>query len=196
MKNEAYVRGKVLTDPVFDHKNKDIEYFKFIVSIKRRSKTCDEIPVMVSKTKLEDAGIKKGDNIFVFGEYRSYTTEESKLLLFVFCKEISAWNEEVMDNFVSLEGYLCQKGKVRVTPKGRVILDLMIAVNRDHGKSSYIPCIVWNVTEEQAEELAIGDKIAVNGRIQSREYEKYQENGEKVTKTTYEVSIKEYFKIK
>ena len=38
-------------------------------------------------------------------------------------------------------------------------------------------------------QLQVGDKIAVEGRIQSREYRKYNDEGEPITKTAYEVSV-------
>ncbi len=34
----------------------------------------------------------------------------------------------------------------------------------------------------------MGDKVALEGRIQSREYRKFTDEGEAVTKTAYEVS--------
>lgn len=40
-----------------------------------------------------------------------------------------------------------------------------------------------------AETLQVGDKVAIEGRIQSREYRKFTDEGYLITKTAYEVSI-------
>ena len=70
----------------------------------------------------------------------------------------------------------------------REIADLLIAVNRSYNKSDYIPCIAWGRNARFAKNLAVGEKIAISGRIQSRIYTKMIE-GESFEKTAYEVSI-------
>lgn len=67
----------------------------------------------------------------------------------------------------------------RLTPLGKSITDLIIAVNRSDGRNDYIPCITWKKTAEAASNLKVSDRIELYGRIQSREYSKkiYFENG-------------------
>ena len=76
-----------------------------------------------------------------------------------------------------------------MTPFGREITDMLIAVNRAYNKSDYIPCIVWGRNARYASGFEVGDKITVIGRVQSREYEKVQDDGEKTQRTAYEVSV-------
>ena len=64
----------------------------------------------------------------------------------------------------------------------------MIAVNRMYNKSDYIPTIAWGRNAVYGGSLEVGDKVALEGRIQSREYRKFTDEGEAVTKTAYEVS--------
>ena len=65
----------------------------------------------------------------------------------------------------------------------------MLAVNRMYNKSDYIPCIAWGRNAIYSSTLEIGDKIALQGRLQSRQYKKKREDGEVEVRTAYEVSI-------
>jgi len=116
--------------------------------------------------------------------------------LYVFAKELEVCEKEDA-NFISFEGYVCRKGDLRITPLGKKrILDLMIATNRKSKKSSYIPCIVWGLTEESSKNISVGEKIRLDGRIQSREYQKVLESGTVETRIAYEVSVNQFSKCK
>ncbi len=65
----------------------------------------------------------------------------------------------------------------------------MIAVNRSYNKSDYIPAIAWGRNARFVRNLAVGDRVALSGRIQSREYQKKQPDESFLTMTAYEVSI-------
>ena len=66
---------------------------------------------------------------------------------------------------------------------------MLLAVNRSYNKSDYLPCIAWGRNARYVRNFAIGDKITVVGRIQSREYSKKLDDGEVVTKVAFEVSL-------
>ena len=72
---------------------------------------------------------------------------------------------------------------------GGEICDLMLAVNRQYNKSDYIPAIAWGRNAVYAATLAVGEKIFAEGRLQSREYRKYSDDGIAEIRTAYEVSI-------
>ena len=76
-----------------------------------------------------------------------------------------------------------------MTPLGREIADVLLAVNRAYGKSDYIPCICWGRNARFAGKLAVGEHVAIWGRIQSREYQKKVGNDCVISKTAYEVSV-------
>ena len=59
---------------------------------------------------------------------------------------------------------------------------------RTYNKSDYIPTIAWGRNAVYGGSLEVGDKVALEGRIQSREYRKFTDEGEAVTKIAYEVS--------
>lgn len=64
----------------------------------------------------------------------------------------------------------------------------MIAVNRSFGRSSYIPCILWGRNARKTANLEIGQKLKLQGRIQSKKYKK-KYPGKSTIKEAYEVSI-------
>jgi single-stranded DNA-binding protein len=66
---------------------------------------------------------------------------------------------------------------------------VLIAVNRQYGKSDYIPCITWGRNAKFTSELMVGTNIKVWGRIQSRPYKKKIDEEEYIEKTAYEVSV-------
>ena len=83
----------------------------------------------------------------------------------------------------------CKPPVYRKTPLGREITDLLVAVNRPYGKSDYIPCITWGRNARHAGNFEVGEKIALLGRVQSREYKKETEEAKKEERIAYEVSV-------
>lgn len=65
----------------------------------------------------------------------------------------------------------------------------MIAVNRMYNKSDYIPCIAWGRNANYADNLKVGTKVYLEGRIQSREYKKKFEDGTSEIRKAFEISI-------
>ena len=104
--------------------------------------------------------------------------------------ELEYWGDtDSYTNDISLEGFLCKAPIKRTSPLGREICDLMLAVNRQYNKSDYIPAIAWGRNAIYAATLNVGEKIFVEGRLQSREYRKYTDDGTVEIRTAYEVSI-------
>ena len=87
---------------------------------------------------------------------------------------------------------MCKNPIYRKTPLGREIADVLIAVNRTYKKSDYIPCILWGRNAKYCENLEVGTKVKVNGRIQSRNYEKKLDENNIIKKTAYEVSVSKF----
>jgi single-stranded DNA-binding protein len=72
---------------------------------------------------------------------------------------------------------------------GREIADLLLAVNRPYGKSDYIPCICWGRNARYANSFKVGERCAVWGRIQSREYMKKIDEENIERRVAFEVSV-------
>ena len=101
----------------------------------------------------------------------------------------SVYDSKDNTNSFSVFGYICKPPVYRTTPFNREIADLLVAVNRAYNKSDYIPCIAWGRNARFAKNLAVGEKIAVSGRIQSREYVKKLTETETEKRIAYEVSV-------
>lgn len=106
----------------------------------------------------------------------------------VFARELDDGEAEA-PNRIELEGYVCKPPVYRTTPFGREICDMLLAVNRAYNKSDYIPAIVWGRNAKYAGEFAVGDRVAVTGRIQSRTYQKTLPDGSTEERVAYEVSV-------
>lgn len=190
--NYAVVCGSVSSRPFFSHSCHGRDYYSFTVTVPRLSGAEDSIVVIAEKGVMDSAELLPCCAVKISGELRSYNNrsgEGSKLKIFIYAFEIELCNEG-SGNCVELTGAVCKAPRLRTTPLGREICDLLIAVNRPFGHSDYLPCICWGQLAHEAAGLAVGESISLRGRIQSRQYIKNLE-GEKVAKTAYEVSVME-----
>ena len=190
--NKMYFSGEIISEPTLTHTVCDEGFYEFNVRIPRLSGTEDIIPVTISERLLCGQAIGKGVKISAVGQFRSYNKieeERSRLVLTAFVQELLTEENEENPNSIMLNGYVCKPPIYRTTPLNREIADLLIAVNRAHNKSDYIPCVAWGKNARFASMLSVGDRIAVSGRVQSRQYEKKYSETDIRKKTAYEVSI-------
>ena len=134
----------------------------------------------------------EGERLSVWGQLRTYnrhTEQGTHLCVTVFAKGIEPLGEEEMpQNEVSLSGYLCKPAVFRTTPFLREIGDMLIACNRSFNKSDYLPCIAWGRNARTVSELPVGSRLYIQGRIQSRRYQKQLSDGTVQDRTAHEVS--------
>lgn len=192
--NIVKIGGRVITELEFSHEIYEEKFYKFYIETKRMSEYSDKLPIIISERIINIKEIKIGDIIAVEGQFRSYNQMiegKSKLVLSIFAKEFEKTDDErvLTLNDATFIGYICKKPVYRKTPLGREIADVLLAVNRTYKKSDYIPCILWGRNAKYCEQVEIGDMIKLNGRIQSRNYEKKQEDGTTISKIAYEVSV-------
>ena len=187
--NKVYVMGEIVSDATFSHEVYGEGFYEFFVKVMRLSGQADILPVTVSERLIQGALLGKGRTICAVGQFRSYNKLEngkSRLMLTVFVRELLDETPEKNPNNILLSGYICKPPVYRTTPFNREIADVLVAINR---ASDYIPCIAWGRNARFVKNLSVGDKVAIAGRIQSREYQKrYSETNVK-TMTAYEVSV-------
>ena len=190
--NRVYVMGEIVSDATFSHEVYGEGFYEFFVRVMRLSGQADVLPVTLSERLIRDGMLTKGKTICALGQFRSYNKIEngkSRLMLTVFVRELLLEPPDKNPNSILLSGYICKPPVYRTTPFNREIADLLIAVNRSYNKSDYIPCIAWGRNARFVKNLSVGDKIAVSGRIQSREYQKKLSETDVKTMTAYEVSV-------
>ncbi|MGN0814385.1 MAG: single-stranded DNA-binding protein [Candidatus Coproplasma sp.] len=189
--NKVYVYGKIVSKATFSHEVFGEGFYEFFVEVVRLSGQADILPVTISE-RLMSEDMQEGDYICAVGQFRSYNKIEngkSRLMLTIFVREVLSSQPCKNPNSIVLSGYICKPPVYRTTPFNREIADLLIAVNRSYNKSDYIPAIAWGRNARFVKNLSVGDKVALSGRIQSREYQKKQPDESFVTMTAYEVSI-------
>lgn len=185
MGNQVNLVGNILSDFAYSHTVYGESFYNVTLCVKRDSGNIDLVPLLISEKLI--GSNKVYDCVYVTGEFRSYNQHEDdkkRLKLFVFVNSMAVVEAENNVNDVFLEGFVCKQPTYRHTPQGREIADVMLAVNRQYGKSDYIPCILWGRNAYFVKDLKAGSSLRVAGRIQSREYNK---NGEH--KTAYELSV-------
>jgi single-stranded DNA-binding protein len=193
--NQVTVMGEIVSGFTYSHEIFGEGFYMMDVSCKRLSDSYDTIPVMVSERLMDVTADYTGELICINGQFRSYNRHEerkNKLVLSVFAREVQfvdEMEESSKTNQIFLDGYICKEPIYRKTPLGREIADLLLAVNRPYGKSDYIPCICWGRNARYASAFKVGERCAVWGRIQSREYMKRLDDENVERRVAFEVSV-------
>ncbi|MDD4290716.1 MAG: single-stranded DNA-binding protein [Clostridia bacterium] len=190
--NNVSVTGNVSSLPTYSHEVFGEVFYELTLDVQRLSQNTDQIPITVSERLIDLKGITIGSTLGVNGQLRSYNKTvngKSKLLLSVFAKEVNQMGDDAEHtNSIELTGYICKAPVYRTTPFMREICDLLLAVNRAYSKSDYIPVIAWGRNARFAGSLNIGRQVTIQGRIQSRVYQKRIDDDTIVDKTAFEVS--------
>jgi single-stranded DNA-binding protein len=167
------------------------------VSIPRLNKdVSDYLNVEVSERLTDIEDLTAGAPVRIEGQFRSFNQKDTEdgrahLQLSVFARELSIIEENDTNgvNTIYLEGFLCKAPVYRKTPLGREICDMLVAVNRPYNKSDYIPTIAWGRNARFTSNLDVGTGVVIEGRIQSREYQKRIGEDEYENRVAYEVSV-------
>lgn len=197
--NKVTLSGEIVRNFEFNHECYGEGFYTAMLASERESGAKDIIPIMASERLVDVKEEWIGRFVRVSGRFRSYNKHEggrSHLELSVFAREfeeIEFEHEEPGsghdENHIFLDGFVCKPPIYRKTPLGREIADILLAVNRPYGKSDYIPCIAWGRNARFASGLEVGTRLQIEGRIQSREYQKQISDDEYETRTAYEVSV-------
>lgn len=190
--NTAHLIGELKEDFSFNHICRGTKMYSSSIIVRRDSGVEDVLPIMVPKQVVREFKrmIKKpvGAVVEIKGRLSSFNEKLSdrvKLRIFIKVKTMTLMAKDTKHvNEISLKGYICKEVNYRKTPgrtdeKGNVIkkpsriTDILLAINNKQLNASYyIPCIAWNKEADHASYLKVSDKIAVKGRMQSREYRK------------------------
>lgn len=193
-KNIVTVSGVIQSKLKFVNEIMGERFYTTILQITRSSNISDYVPLTLSDRIVNTAKDYIGRYAEIQGEIRSYDKPHGsgyKLILSVFADSILFYDEcpQVDKNSVEICGCICKLPTYRITPNGREITDVLLAVNRRYNKSDYIPCICWGKGARYAKKLEVGECVTVNGRFQSRNYEK-NIDGNIVVNRALEVSVK------
>ena len=160
--NQVMVAGEIISGFEYSHEIFGEGFYTVKLLVNRLSNTDDVIPLMISERLIDVTGEYIGQRIEAKGQFRSYNRHEENrnhLILSMFVREIEFIDEigTRKPNYIFLDGYICKPPVYRMTPLGREIADLLLAVNRAYGKSDYIPCICWGRNARFAGKLSVAD---------------------------------------
>ena len=189
--NSIHLRGHVCQPLQFGHELFGEQFFVTTLRVPRLSGAEDFLPITLSERLLIDEPIAAGSILCLDGQLRSYNKVvegSGRLLITAFAQRLLPEEDDENPNRVQLTGALCKAPSYRTTPFGREIADLLLADHRRHGKSDYIPAIVWGENARFAGGLGVGQKVRLEGRFQSREYEKALPDGRREARRAYEIS--------
>lgn len=187
--NTILLRGELQDLPQFSHENHGKRFYRFYLKVSRLSGAVDILPVIASEQQLNAMDLSGGAMLQVQGQIRSHNLRADgarRLLIFVFANEVMT-TDEPPTNQVVLQGKLCRMPNLRRTPLGRDICDVMLALPRAFKRADYLPCILWGRTAQEVAACNTGDEIRIEGRFQSRVYNKVTDSGAE-ERTTYEIS--------
>ena len=178
MRNKVTITG-IITD-------------KWYIESKRMSGVIDKIPYRIHYSKVDELNlpelISSATRVKVTGVLATSMKDGHKST-FIYIEDIEPAPEHDI-NLVEIEGYICKKDAIRVTPAGKQITEYIVAYNcEDSPRSFYPSCIAWGSSAKVMEhQYCVGDKVLLIGRFQSREYLKKYEDGVEEIKTAYEIS--------
>ena len=184
--------GRVAGRPLYSHTSRGRDFYTMPLAVRRLSGAEDRLNLILRREQLAQTELGEEDRLLVQGELRSFNNrrgEGPRLVLSVFVRELCFTDEEE-SNLIRLRGALCREPRLRRTPLGREIADLMLAVNRPYGRSDYLPVICWGALARRASLWTTGEHLMLEGRLQSRDYTKLTEAGP-LRRTAFEVSAME-----
>lgn len=167
--NQAIVEGEIISELIFNHEISGEKFYLVDLRVNGSKDNEDVIPLMVSEGLVDVHQSYTGMRVKVEGQLHSYQ-EENRLKNYLLVGE---WNVSEMKgemqnrNQIYLEGYICKVPIYETKSQEGGVTDVLLAVDREHGKSDYISCICFGQTAVVAGKLDVGDHVAVWGRIQS-----------------------------
>lgn len=132
--NQVTIVGTVDSEFTYSHEVFGEGFYMLEVVVNRLSHMEDRIPLMVSERLVDVKESYRGKIVEVHGQFRSYNKHEesrNRLILSVFVREFAFVGEEgtlTKPNSIYLDGYICKPPVYRMTPLGREIADLLMAV--------------------------------------------------------------------
>lgn len=183
MKNEVIISGRLVS------LEQDYSCTKGVIEVERNSGIIDKVP-FVTEHKVNIYA----DWVHIKGKLKTRNERgkdgRNHKKHYILAERIIVNEDKENRNEVTIHGTIVHKDVLRETPKGKVIMDIIVAVNDGIGLGSQYPsCIVWGSVAENTECLPIGTDLLIEGRFRSREYMKKTEHGVQV-RMAYEISVK------
>ena len=193
--NLARLRGFISKPFEFSFEStKGEKFYRGEIFVTRLSGAEDYLPIVVSE-RLAPESFTVGKVISITGCFRTRKTDQGTYDRYVYAKGVRLYpdtseiGEYIEQNCIKLIGTVCQELELRSTPLGRVICDIPLRVETGTDFFDIVPCIAWGKKAYTLVNLMKGEKVEIEGRIQSRTYQKPTED---FKRTFVEVSISDF----
>lgn len=153
--NQAVIIG-TCTRLEHSHNHNGREYYKATITTKRKSGTEDEIQVILPDYMNT---LKAGTKAMISGAIRSRRAN-GKLINYIYADHVEPRNQDD-ENETIVEGYVCSQPYRKQTRK-RELTQFLVCI--DETRPSHISVLVW-----KRNDIQIGDKLIIQGRMQSRQ---------------------------
>lgn len=193
--NKIQLNG-VIKNIEYSHHIQGIEFYKANLITRRENGKEDIVNL---KFKKFSNPYKENQEISLIGNIRTFNRQEedrNKVELFVFTYFDEA--EEGPNNLAYIDGRICKKNNLRKTTSGKDVLDFILANNiENNGQilNVYLPCVAWGKCAKALNKLNIGDKILIQGQLQSREYKKKIAEDDYEIRVCHELSVNTFEKV-
>lgn len=193
----AIICANLLGEPRYSHDKDGERYFKFRIGSERKSGVWD-FALCVAPERI----VESMENNFFFVFSGSICTRwvawkdntQHIETLFEIDSVMPIHDRIISANSVFVEGVVFKTPVLRKTPTGKTICDIIIT-SQNENHTNYIHCLAWGFDAVSASKLEVGESVFATGRFQSRDYVKVLENGNRETRTAYEVCIFDIEKI-
>ena len=133
--NQVEVCGRINSAFEYSHEIFGEGFYTVKLLVNRLSEATDEILLLISERLVDVTKDYKGMLVRACGQFRSFNKHEENrnhLILSVFVRDLEFIEsmDGVRPNQIILDGFICKQPVYRMTPLGREICDILLAVNR------------------------------------------------------------------
>lgn len=190
--NNAVIAGCVVDTPIYEFPVGNKSYYRVIISARRLSGTEDLVPCYIEDSKV--SYISKFDYVEVVGHIRTKhvvdSTGVNHTKVYIEVHEVKPYTCD--KNRVDFIAHKFADVEIRATPRGYRVCDTRVINNLPNRIGNLIPILLWSNNAELFARVPLNSIVGITGRFQSREYNKFYEDGTEEKKTAYEVSVSRF----
>ena len=185
---------------VFSHEHYGRYYYKFMLTVIRKSGAVDMFPIVIEDSVVRDNDYN-GKEVMVTGAIRSMDTSKNPNkhhnTNYIAADEVKVLDEQAPEGDINEVEFIARsctrEPHAKLTPvTHRKVLNLFVAIPRDFSeRADFIRCNLWGKGADLAVDVKRNDYIKVVGRLMSRDV---YVNGEEA-ESVYEISVKEMEKL-
>lgn len=192
MVNSVFLRGYQEGETVYSHTVVTGEsFYKITLAIPRLSGIMDHVMVMVRERTLKEQEFYKGILMDITGMMRSYNRIQengagTRLEVYVLANRVETYPHESLapeissNNIISICGEIEKMEPFLRDANGEELLNVMLVIHRQKNANIKLPCVAWNrIGNYILRSCNIGEKVFLNGRLQSRVYKERETEKER-----------------